>query len=165
MRIKRDFFNRSALKVARDILGQVLIRKIGSKTFRYIITETEAYCGVKDLACHASKGRTKRTETMFGPPGHAYVYLIYGMYHCLNIVTKEDGGAVLVRGIKGISGPGKICRELKINKEMNGLDLISSNSLWLEKGKKPKKIILAKRIGVEYAKAWKEKKYRFIGEH
>jgi len=148
--------------VAKELLGHFLVRKIGRKIYRCKITETEAYCGIKDLACHASKGRTKRTEVMFGPAGHAYVYLIYGMYHCLNIVTKENGGAVLIRGLEGIEGPGKICRDLKINKNMNGADITKSQKLWMEIVEKPKKITRAARNGIDYAGEFKNKLWRFI---
>lgn len=106
-RLSRNFFVRPTPIVARELLGKILIRKIGRKEIRTMITETEAYCGPRDLASHASKGRTKRTGVMFGPPGHAYVYLIYGMYHCLNIVTEAEGypAAVLIRGVR-VQGTG-----------------------------------------------------------
>lgn len=100
MRIKRKFFDRNTLVVAKELLGKYLCRRINGKIIKARITETEAYCGTRDLACHASKGLTPRTKVMFGPPGHAYVYMIYGMYHCLNFVTEEEGSpsAVLIRG-------------------------------------------------------------------
>ncbi|MDP2860437.1 MAG: DNA-3-methyladenine glycosylase, partial [bacterium] len=99
-RLSRKFFVRPTLMVAKDLLGKILVRKTGRKITRVMIIETEAYCGPKDLASHASRGRTKRTEIMFGPAGHAYIYLIYGMYHCLNVVTEAEGypAAVLIRG-------------------------------------------------------------------
>lgn len=165
MRLKRDFYNRNTLIVAKQLLGKVLVRKIGNKIIRAEIIETEAYCGPNDLACHASKGRTKRTEIMFGQPGHAYVYMIYGMYHCLNIVTEKENypAAVLIRGVERIIGPGKICRELKIDKNLNGVDIIKSKKLWIEKGdSKSIKIQKTKRIGVDYAKEYKDKLWRFI---
>ena len=162
MRLSKKFYNRKTLTVARELLGKYLVRRMGRKTIVGMITETEAYCGIKDLACHASKGRTKRTEVMFGPAGHAYVYLIYGMYHCLNIVTKENGGAVLIRGLEGIEGPGKICRDLKINKNMNGADITKSQKLWMEIVEKPKKITRAARNGIDYAGEFKNKLWRFI---
>ncbi|MBI2674188.1 MAG: DNA-3-methyladenine glycosylase [Candidatus Yanofskybacteria bacterium] len=98
-RLNNNFFNRNTLAVAKDLLGKYLVRRIGGKVIRARITETEAYCGVKDKANHASKGLTSRTKVMFGPPGHAYIYLIYGMYHCFNTVTREEGypEAVLIR--------------------------------------------------------------------
>src|SRR3989344_7227500 len=117
MKLNREFFNRNTVVVARELLGKYLVRKIGSKIVRAKITETEAYCGPRDLACHASRGMTPRTKVMFGPPGRAYIYLIYGMYHCLNIVTEKEGypAAVLIRGCELADGPGKTCRDLKID--------------------------------------------------
>src|SRR3990167_198924 len=101
MKLKRIFFNRNTVTVAKDLLGKYLVRRVGKKIIAAKITETEAYCGRNDLACHASKGLTERTKVMFGPPGHAYIYLVYGMYHCLNVVTKEEGcpEAVLIRKV------------------------------------------------------------------
>src|SRR3989344_422605 len=98
-RLNKKFFNRPTVKVAQELLGKLLIRKIGRKIIRVRIIETEAYCGTRDLACHASKGLTERTKVMFGPAGFSYVYMIYGMYHCLNIVTEREGNpsAVLIR--------------------------------------------------------------------
>ncbi len=177
-RLSRNFFVRPTLIVARELLGKILIRKIGPtsprlrrasrKIIRAMITETEAYCGPRDLASHASKGRTKRTEIMFGPPGHAYVYLIYGMYYCLNIVTEAENypAAVLIRAVDavGVNGPGKLCRFLKIDKTLNGEDTIKSRRLWIEDGKelKPRQIGRAKRIGVDYAGPYKDKLWRFF---
>src|SRR3989338_6779978 len=134
MKLKRIFFNRNTVTVAKDLLGKYLVRRIGRKIIAAKITETEAYCGQNDLACHASKGITPRTKVMFGPPGHAYIYLIYGMYHCLNIVTEKEGypSAVLIRGCELANGPGKICRELKIDKTLNGVDMFKSRELWIE---------------------------------
>jgi DNA-3-methyladenine glycosylase len=102
MILKRSFYQKETLIVARDLLGCFLVRKIGKKIIKGMITETEAYIGEDDLACHASKGRTPRTEIMYGEAGHAYVYMIYGMYHCLNVVTEKKNfpAAVLIRGIK-----------------------------------------------------------------
>ena len=195
-RLTKDFFNRPTLRVAKELLGKILVRKIGRKIIRTIIMETEAYCGPRDLASHASKGRTKRTEIMFGPPGHAYVYLIYGMYHCLNIVTEKENypAAVLIRGaiindknLNGpaltperaeafkklcgeaatarlVSGPGKLCRFLKIDKTLNGEDIIESKRLWIEDGNKlkPAQIGKSKRIGIDYAGSYKHKPWRFF---
>lgn len=130
--LTRDFYEYNTLKVARDLLDKFLVRKIGKKIIAGMITETEAYCGPNDLASHASRGRTPRTEIMFGPPGRAYIYIIYGMYYCLNIVTEKKGypAAVLIRGVKidGVdysktNGPGKLCKFLKIDKKLNGIDI------------------------------------------
>ena len=200
MRLKINFFNRSTLIVAKELLGKYLVRKIDGKLVRAKIAETEAYCGQKDLANHASKGVTPRTKIMFGPPGHAYVYLIYGMYYCFNIVTEKEGypAAVLIRSaefsiynpakdprgpagpfsgfqfsnksqiinskIKNtkLNGPGILCRELKIDKKFNGVNLCKSNEIWIEDFKeKPAKIKKGKRVGIEYAGKWKDKFWRF----
>lgn len=170
--IPRFFYNRDTLKVARGLLGCFLVRKIGKKRIKARIVETEAYVGEDDLACHASKGRTKRTETMYGEPGRAYVYMIYGMYHCLNIVTevKNYPAAVLIRAVeaegipfKKINGPGKLCRFLKINRKLNGWDMATGEKLWIERGEKisSKNIQVYKRIGIDYAKHCREYPWRF----
>lgn len=165
MRLKNNFFNRPTITVTKELIGKYLVRRIGSKIIAAKITETEAYCGQKDLACHSSKGLTERTKVMFGPPGHAYVYLIYGMYHCFNVVTREEGcpEAVLIRGCELADGPGKLCRALKIDKRLNNIDLCGSREIWIEEreGEKPPKIKRGKRIGVDYAGKWKNKPWRF----
>ena len=163
-KLSRNFFNRNTVLVAKELLGKYLCRQADDKVIRAKITETEAYCGQEDLACHASKGLTERTKVMFGPPGRAYIYLIYGMYHCLNVVTREEGcpEAVLIRGCDLADGPGKLCRELKIDKKLNGIDLCGSKELWFEdRGERPAKINKGKRIGVDYAGKWKDKLWRF----
>src|SRR5690348_6500444 len=123
--LPRDFYARPTLTVARELLGQILVH--GEKRVR--IVETEAYIGPEDLACHAARGRsTPRNEVMYGEPGHAYVYFIYGMYYWLNVVTEREGfpAAVLIRaGDPGAKGPGVLCRELGLTREHNGLDLTS----------------------------------------
>ena len=164
MKIKRKFFNRNTVTVAKELLGKYLCRQINGRIIKVKITETEAYCGVNDKACHASRGLTPRTKIMFGSPGYAYVYLIYGMYYCLNFVTEETGNpsAVLIRGIEGIRGPGKLCRELKIDKSLNKVDICQSRELWVEdSGEKVGSIKKGKRIGVDYAGKWKNKLWRF----
>lgn len=174
-RLSRKFFEKPTVKVARELLGKFLIRKIipstssgQAKIIRARITETEAYCGTRDLACHASKGLTERTRVMFGPAGLSYVYVIYGMYHCLNIVTEKKGNpsAVLIRALdyESCDGPGKLCRELKIDKKLNNIDITQSNLLWIEDGEtktKSSQIKRGKRIGVDYAGKWKDKLWRF----
>ena len=142
--LSERFYERDTLTAAKELLGCFLVRKIGRKTWRARITEVEAYVGEDDLACHASKGRTKRTETMYGEPGHAYVYLIYGMYHCLNIVTEKGGfpAAVLVRAVevedvpkKETDGPGKLCRFLEIDRTFDAWDVTRGEKLWVERGR------------------------------
>lgn len=167
-RLDRTFFERKTLVVARNLIGKLLVRKIGSTLYRGRITETEAYCGPKDLASHASKGATPRTKVMFGPAGYSYVYLIYGMYYCLNVVTEKAGypAAVLIRGVmleKHHDGPGKLCRELKIDKKLNEIDMTKSKELWFEEdGAKAGRIKKTPRIGVDYAGEYKDKLWRFV---
>lgn len=171
-RLNRKFFGRDTLLVAKDLLGCFLVRKLGKREVRAKIVEVEAYIGEDDLACHARVGRTKRTEVMYGAGGHAYVYLIYGMYHCLNIVTEKKNypAAVLIRGVKiedvpfeKTSGPGKLCRFLKIDRKLNAWDLTKGEKLWIEKGEKNTSDILSsKRMGVDYAKHCKEYLWRFL---
>ena len=171
--LQREYFNRPTLQVAKSLLGKYLVRETSSETHAGRIVEVEAYVGPHDLACHASKGRTKRTEVMFGLPGVAYVYMIYGMYHCFNIVTEREGfaAAVLVRGIavqgqpRLISGPGRVCRFLDIDRRLTGLDLTAGKMLWLEdRGERvlPRQILRTPRIGVDYAGDWAKKPLRFV---
>lgn len=179
MKLKQNFYNKPTLKVAQHLLGKFLIHKINGKLLVGKIIETEAYVGKNDLASHASKGKTKRTEIMFGPPGFWYTYLIYGMYYCLNIVTQHQNypAAVLIRAIEPISGfksdiktdgPGKICRALKIDKKINGTHAFGPKAkLWIEdRGLiiKPSQIKKSTRIGVDYAKEYKNKPWRFYIE-
>lgn len=162
-RLTRDFFERSTLIVARELIGNFLV----CRGIAGMITETEAYHGFRDLASHAARGRTKRTELMFGPAGHAYIYLIYGMYYCLNVVTEaaEYPAAVLIRAVEGISGPGRLTRSFNIDKTLNGIDMTTSRELYIE----DRGIIIPRRriertprIGVDYAGTYKDKKWRFV---
>lgn len=177
MILRKNFFNHNTLKVAQELLGCVLVRKIGNKVIRGIITETEAYKGENDLASHASKGRTPRTELMFGEAGRAYIYLIYGMYYCLNIVTekKDYPAAVLIRSVeasveasieasKNLNGPGKVCKFLQIDKKLNGWDVTKGERIWIEKPAQnfsKKNIVAGRRIGVDYAQHCKDYLWRF----
>jgi len=166
MKLKKEFYNQPTLRVAQQLLGKFLVRKINNKKIIGKITETEAYIGFKDKASHASRGITERTKLMYGPPGHAYIYLIYGMYNCLNFVTEREGypAAVLIRGVESINGPGKLCREFKIDKNLNGINL-ASQELWVEdRGEiiKPSQIKRAPRVGIDYAQEYKDKLWRFI---
>jgi DNA-3-methyladenine glycosylase len=170
-KLPRSFYAQETLTVARDLIGMHLVHRgpHGRQVGR--IVETEAYKGPTDLAAHSSKGRTARTEVMFGPAGHAYVYLIYGFWYCLNFVTADHGvpHAVLIRAVEPISGidntthgPGLLCRALHIDKSLNGADL-TLGQLWVEKPatfRKPK-IQRATRIGVDYAGTWAKKPWRF----
>ena len=174
-RLPRAFYARPTLEVAPDLLGLWLVhaRPEGQQAGR--IVEVEAYVGQEDLACHASKGRTARTSVMFGPPGHIYVYLIYGMHHCFNVVTdREDvGAAVLVRalepgeGVAGrVDGPGRLCRTLGIDRSHTALDLTDrgTSALWIERRPGPPvgEIATSPRIGVAYAGEWASRPWRFF---
>ena len=162
----KDFFNRSVLDVARDMLGLCLCKKdAGGQITRMIINETEAYDGEKDLACHASKGKTSRNEVMYGSAGVIYLYLCYGMHWLLNIVCREEEypAAVLIRGTLDVSGPGRLTKKLGINGELNRKIANFETGLWFERSDL-KKITIEKgpRIGVDFAgKYWAEKPYRF----
>ncbi len=168
--LTQAYFSRPTLMVARSLIGKYLVRESDKGTCAGKIIEVEAYVGSEDKACHASKGRTARTEVMFGPAGMAYVYLIYGMYHMLNVVTEpaEFPAAVLIRAIEVdgmlIDGPGKLCRELRIDRSLHQLDMTQGRSLWFEdRGTKvpTSKIGTFPRIGVDYAGEWAKKPWRF----
>jgi DNA-3-methyladenine glycosylase len=171
--LKKSFYQKNTLQVARSLLGCVLVRKIGRKIIKAVITETEAYKGEDDLASHASRGRTPRTELMYGEAGRAYVYMIYGMYFMLNVVTEKKNfpAAVLIRSVAvfaentiKINGPGKVCKFLQIDKKFNGYDLTLGKELWIEKSTEKisqKSIVDGKRVGVDYAKHCKEYLWRF----
>jgi DNA-3-methyladenine glycosylase len=160
-----DFYARSTIKVAKDLLGCFLNRQLPSGIILSAqITETEAYTA-NDPACHAFKGKTKRTEVLFGPPGRAYVYFIYGMYYCLNVVTEPEGipGAVLIRGLEGINlnGPGKICKHWQIDRHLNGISLMDLNStLWITKRPANFKLKIQTSVRIGISKA-QDKLWRF----
>jgi len=164
-RVAQGFFNRDVLKVAPELIGKTLVRKHpDGKEKRYTITETEAYRGEKDLACHAKKGRTKRTEIMYHEGGCVYMYFIYGMYWMLNFVTgtKNEPQAVLIRGIEGIDGPGKLAKQLQLDRSFYGENLSTSERLWIEDPQTTIEYDSHTRVGIEYAgKPWTEKKWRF----
>ena len=165
-RLKPEFFKRDVLKVAPDLLGKTLVRRFSDgRIERYTITETEAYRGTDDLACHASKGRTPRTEVMFREGGLIYVYLIYGMYWMLNFVTNEDNhpSAVLIRGIGEVIGPGKVGRLLELDKSFYGEDIYLSDRLWVEDESDGLVIHTTHpRVGIDYAgDPWVSKPWRF----
>ncbi len=168
--LPRSYFNHSTVQVARSLIGKYLVRVIDGRILAGKIVEVEAYVGSKDRACHASKGRTQRTEVMFGPAGVAYVYLIYGMYHCLNVVTEREEfpSAVLIRAIELdaelIDGPGRLCRALEVDRRLNLVDLTIGESLWFEdRGEVVGRGTVGAypRIGVDYAGEWAEKLWRF----
>jgi DNA-3-methyladenine glycosylase len=165
-RLPRDFFERDVLEVAPQLLGQHLVRK-GPDGIQvsYVITETEAYRGEEDLACHASKGRTPRTEVMYGEGGHLYMYLIYGMYWMMNVVTgpAEVPQAVLFRGLREAGGPGKLTRLVGIDGGFYGEDLVSSGRIWIEESGTSPVFSIGPRVGIDYAAdPWKSKPWRFL---
>jgi DNA-3-methyladenine glycosylase len=172
--LDESFFSRPAEIVARDLIGKILVRQLRTRQLRGRIVETEAYVGPHDLACHAAKGRTRRTEVMFGPAGRAYVYFIYGMYEMLNIVTGVEGDAqaVLVRAAEpldgwdeNVTGPGRLARGFRIKLSENGLDLTSSPKLFVavaDSTSPPPRIVRTPRVGVDYAKHWKDELLRFV---
>ena len=163
-RLSLEFYVRDVLVVAPELLGKPLVRQFADGSQKqYMITEVEAYRGAEDLACHAAKGRTPRTEVMFQEGGKVYVYLIYGMYWLLNLVTGEEGypSAVLIRGIDGFSGPGRLGRELQLDKSFYGENLQASPRLWVENAKPVTEYKTSKRIGIGYAGEWANKMWRF----
>ncbi len=166
--LTEDFFRRPAPVVAADLLGKFLVRKDNGKEIAVMITETEAYEGLDDLASHASKGRTKRTEVMFNEAGRFYVYLIYGMYFMLNVVTGETGqpSAVLIRASDRVTGPGRLTRLLNITKSMNTKLAAEKTGLWFEDrgiAVTKRQIKRGPRIGVAYAgPIWSKKPWNYI---
>lgn len=166
-KLNLDFYSRDVLLVAPELLGKSIILDINGSLSSYIIYETEAYRGIEDLACHASKGRTTRTEVMFHQGGKLYIYLIYGMYWMLNIVTGTENipQAVLIRGIKDCLGPGRLTKKLGIDKSYYGESLITSKRIWLEDTGYRPPYSQTPRIGIDYAgKIWKNKPWRYIIE-
>lgn len=177
--IAQKFFNRPTLNVAKELLGKFLVRRMGKRLISGMITGVEAYAGPNDKASHASRGRTKRTKVMFGKPGYWYVYLVYGMHHCLNIVTEGEGypAAVLIRSVRttrrvgatrrvdhAVNGPGRVCKFFKIDKSFNERQANKKIGLWIadcDMKVKPRMIKRGKRIGVDYAGKWKDKLWRF----
>lgn len=190
-KLAREFFNRDTLTVARDLLGCQLVRVLNGQALVCRITETEAYIGRCDKACHAyGYKRTARTETLFARPGTAYVYLIYGMYNCLNFVTEPEGepAAVLIRGLEAVdgletmqklrypkhtgeltsyqkknflNGPGKLCKALSIDRSLNGLDLTGDTMYVVRSGTAPRRIHSGPRIGIDYAEEAVDFPWRF----
>ena len=182
MILSQSFYNRPTLNVAQDLLGCFLIRKIDNQLLKTKIIEVEAYPGPHDLACHASKGCTPRNKVMFGSAGHIYVYFTYGMHYLLNIVTENKNypAAVLIRAIdplnkgsdgdlkaivKSTNGPAKLTKFLKIDKSFYSLPIYQKKSgLWIESRKEEieeKNIVKTARIGIDYAKEYKDKPWRF----
>ncbi len=170
-RLTRTFYARGAELAARELIGAVLVRQVHGVWRAGRIVETEAYVGAHDLACHAAKGRTRRTEIMFGPPGYAYVYMIYGMYYMLNIVTGDQGDpqAVLIRGAEpldgwraDLTGPGKLGLAFAVTLQDRGLDMTGDDLFVVKDSHATPRIITTPRIGIDYAGKWKDAPLRFI---
>ncbi len=170
-KLSRDFYENKTIEVAKALLGTYLVHIKEGVEYIGKIVEVEAYLGPHDLASHSSRGLTARTRVMFGPPGFAYVYLIYGMYHCLNVVTEKEGhaAAVLIRAIEPIQhiagktqGPGLLCQAMHITRSHNGADLLSEH-LYIAREPEASQYTLVKRprIGVDYAQHWAKKLLRF----
>jgi DNA-3-methyladenine glycosylase len=167
LEIPNLFFNRPVLEVCPELLGHFLVAEIEGAIARYEITEIEAYDGMEDLACHASKGRTTRTEVLFGPSGHWYVYLCYGVHWLLNVVVgpEEYPAAILIRGAGEWAGPGILTRALQVDKRFNARPATIETGLWLEfnEARNPDYLFeTSPRIGVDYAGEWAAKPYRFF---
>jgi DNA-3-methyladenine glycosylase len=172
IKLRTEFYNRNTLLVARQLIGMHLVHDDGTVRRIARIVETEAYLGPHDLAAHSSKGKTTRTEVMFGPPGHAYVYFIYGFWNCFNIVTRRAGvpQAVLVRALEPVLnvsektwGPGLLCRAMNIDRTLNGADLTGTR-LWVARPSRMRRarVSTATRIGVDYSGEWAMKPWRFF---
>jgi DNA-3-methyladenine glycosylase len=170
-KLPRRFYDRDTIVVARELLGKYLVH--ASRGVEHIgrIVEVEAYLGPHDLAAHSSKGLTRRTQIMFGPPGHAYIYLIYGMHHCMNVVTERAGhaSAVLLRAIEPVQGiegrtqgPGLLCRAMDLDKRLNGHDLLSDD-LHIAAPSRVEPLVIVKRprVGVEFSGHWAKRLLRF----
>lgn len=171
-RLAAAFYRRNTLETARDLLGAVLCRRLdGGKVLRGLLVEVEAYDGPNDRASHAWRGRTARNGPMFEAGGVAYVYLVYGVHHCLNVVTGPEGypAAILLRaaeapeGVGSASGPGRLTRAFRIDRSLNGASFLGAD-LWLEKGTPfpDSAVARTRRIGVDYAGAWSRRRFRFI---
>jgi DNA-3-methyladenine glycosylase len=164
-RLERNFFARDVLEVAPELLGKVLTVKSENDLIRrFIISETEAYRGSDDKACHAFRGRTPRTEIMYHEGGKLYVYFVYGMYWMLNIVTgkENDPQAVLIRGLENYPGPGRVTKLLGINRTFYGEDLIASDRIWIEESGITPAYKTGPRVGVDYAgEPWRSNPWRF----
>ena len=170
-KLPRSFYDRDTIVVARELLGTSLIRVEDGIERIGRIVEVEAYLGPHDLAAHSSKGPTARNRAMFGPPGHAYVYMIYGMHTCMNVVTEREGhgSAVLLRALEPVrnvagrtQGPGLLCRAMHIDRRLDGHDLLSDDfCIAAPHPAQRLHIARAKRIGVDYAGPWSQRLLRF----
>jgi DNA-3-methyladenine glycosylase len=187
VKLTRDFYAQPTACVARQLLGTLLVRVHPQGITAGMIVETEAYIGPEDQASHASRGPTPRAAIMFGSPGFAYIYLIYGMHHCLNVVTEAEDypAAVLIRAVEPIAGvdlmqkrrqinerrlltngPGKLCQAFAIDRHLNAADLCADVLFIENSGEPPDDIVATTRVGVDYAGPWKDQLWRFyIRDH
>jgi DNA-3-methyladenine glycosylase len=170
-KLGRSFFKRPAEELAEEVLGTIMVRRVGVTLRRARIVEAEAYLGPRDLASHASKGLTNRTQVLYGPPGRAYVYFVYGLHYMFNIVCGQTGGgqAVLIRAAEpldgwqaDLTGPAKLAQNFGVTLADNGLDLSGDDVVLLQEPDYQPRIIRTKRIGVDYARHWKDRHLRFI---
>ncbi|AGB41333.1 DNA-3-methyladenine glycosylase [Halobacteroides halobius DSM 5150] len=185
MRLDTNFYQQDTLTVAQELIGKVLVRELDNKKIKSKIVETEAYIGPYDKACHAYQNKkTKRTKAMFAPGGYTYVYQIYGIHYCFNIVTSKENNpeAVLIRAIEPLTaleviekrrqiksnrsadltnGPGKLCQALEIDKSLNNYDLTSGEKIYVIDEGKSCEVVSAKRINIDYAEEYKDKLWRF----
>lgn len=169
-KLPRSFYDRDPVAVARELLGTFLVHRVDGVERIGRIVEVEAYLGPHDLAAHSSRGRTERTKVMFGPPGHAYVYLVYGLHCCMNVVTEREGraSAVLLRALEPVRnvegstrGPGRLCRAMGIDRRRNGCDLTGDEFYLSAAESDPVRIVRRPRIGVDYAGRWARRLLRF----
>lgn len=167
-RLTDDFFRRDCLKVAPELVGKILVHRLPTgEELRERIAETEAYRGEEDKACHASKGRTKRTEILYGESGKIYVYLCYGMHWLMNITTgqKEQPQCVLIRAGEVRNGPAKLTKYMQIDGSFNKCDICGNPDIWIENDGFQPKIKTASRVGIDYAgDYWKNIQWRFIAD-
>lgn len=185
--IKKEFYLRDGLEVARDLLGKIIVREIDEEKFYFKIVETEAYLGPEDKGAHSYGGKvTPRTKPIFDEGGITYIYLIYGMYYCLNIVANKENvpHCVLIRAVEPLNekaitfskanrpikskklqdltnGPGKLCKALKIDKGLNEINVTKKGELYILEGEEPDEIVMDKRINIDYAEEYKDKEWRF----
>ncbi|PAB59896.1 DNA-3-methyladenine glycosylase [Anaeromicrobium sediminis] len=185
MKLNKEFYTVDCIRLAKNLLGKILVRRLDDKLVKCKIVEVESYIGPEDKACHAyNNKKTNRTEAMFKEGGYAYIYLIYGMYNCLNIVSgiKDKPEAVLIRAVEPLNeieilkkyrniksnkiedltnGPGKLCKALNIDRSLNKLDLVESDELYIEDSKEKFEIIESTRINIDYGEEYKDKLWRF----
>ena len=164
-RLNSDFFTQDAYTVAKQLIGKYICRNIDGEIKKFKITETECYIGTDDTACHASKGKTARTQIMWAQGGVCYVYLCYGMHNMLNFVTGQEGSpeAVLIRGVEGSTGPGRATKAMKTDRSFNGKSVLTDDDIWLESDGKKYSFIEDKRVGIGYAsRKDQDRLWRFI---